>query len=325
MRGFYSRVAVAALAGALLISTGPSARADYPNDRTIRVVLGFPAGGGADILARWWVEKLKEVSGATVILENKPGNSGNLAADMVAKSKPDGYTLMFAASASMGASRFLYKNLPYDSQKDFIPITTLAQLPFSLTVAAKSPINTVAELTAYLRAKAPKATYGWSVTSALASSVLYVNAEKLEITPVNYKATGAAVSDVGAGEVDFAFADLPFTLGQQRAGRIKILAVTSDKRSAGAPDIPTMAEAGVPAATTAPWWGAYAPAGTPPEIVAQLEEWFNKAVLLPSTKEFLVTQGADPLPGTSEQMKVKLQEAVDSWRQVTTLAKIQPQ
>lgn len=309
----------------LLLTLGPvTASAQYP-DRPIRVLLGFPAGGGADIQGRWFVDKLKDLSGATVVLENKPGNSGHIAADLVAKSKPDGYTLLLAASASMGAGRFIYKDLPYDSVKDFTPITTTNQLCFALTVNPKSPAKTVAELTALLKAKAGKATYGYAVTSALASAVLYVSSQNIEITPVNYKQTGQAVSDVAAGEIDFAFADMVFANGQAKQGRIRILAVTCDRRTASAPQIPTMMESGVPAATTAPWWGLWGPAGLPADIVEKHEKWINQIVAMPATKEFLISQGADPLPGTHAGMKAMLQEAIESWRKVTTLAKIEAQ
>ena len=309
---------------ALLMLGALPARAEYP-DRPIRVMLGFPAGGGADIQGRWFVDKLKELSGATIILENKPGNSGNIAADLVAKAKPDGYTLLLAASAGMGAGRFIYKDLTYDSVKDFTPITTTNQLCFALTVNPKSPAKTVGELTALLKAKNGKATYGYAVTSALASAVLYISSEKIEISPVNYKQTAQAVSDVAAGEIDFAFADMVFATGQEKQGRIRILAVTCDRRTAGAPNIPTMAESGVPAATTAPWWGLWGPAGLPTEVIEKHEKWINQIVAMPATKEFLIAQGADPLPGSHVKMKAMLLESIESWRKVTSIAKIEPQ
>jgi tripartite-type tricarboxylate transporter receptor subunit TctC len=324
MTGLFSRLAASSVAAVLLTLAATPVSAEYP-DRPIRIVLGFPAGGGADIMVRWYSEKLKEVSGATVILENKPGASGNIAADTVAKAKPDGYTLLASASAGMGAGRFLYKNLPYDSVTSFTPITTIAQLGFVLSVNPKNPVKNVSELTAALKAKQGKATYGWAVTSALASAVLYTSSENIPITPVNYKVTGNAVSDVAAGETDFTFSDMVFTIGQERQGKVKILAVTSEQRSNGAPHIPTMAESGVPAATTAPWWGFWAPAGTPPEVIAKLEKWINQIVEMPATKEFLVSQGADPLPGSHATMGPKLLQAIESWRKVTSIAKIEPQ
>lgn len=320
------RFAASGFAALLLTFAVTPVRAEYP-ERPIRIVLGFPAGGGADIMVRWFSEKLKEVSNATVILENKPGASGNIAADLVSKAKPDGYTILASASAGMGAGRFLYKDLPYDSVKDFTPITTIAQLGFVLAVNPKNPAKNVADLTKYLKAKDGKATYGWAVTSAIASAVLYTSSENIPITPVNYKVTGNAVSDVAAGEIDFTFADMVFTIGQERQGKVKILAVTSENRSGGAPHIPTMAESGVPAATTAPWWGFWAPAGTPPDVLDKLEKWINQIVQMPATKEFLVSQGADPLLGTGNRkdMNQKLLDSIESWRKVTSIAKISPQ
>ena len=210
------------------------ARAEYP-DHPVKVVLGLAAGGGADIMVRWYVDKLREVSGGTFFVENKVGASGNVAADSVAKSKPDGYTLFFTASASMGGNRYLYKNLPFDTVKDFDPIATFAQLGFALVVnPEKTPVNSVAELTEFLKAKNGKATYGWAVTSSIAASVLYVTAANIPAVQVGYKTTAAAVSDLIAGQIDFVFVDMVYATGQAKQGRIKILA---NSAATGAPRV----------------------------------------------------------------------------------------
>jgi tripartite-type tricarboxylate transporter receptor subunit TctC len=311
------------IAAASLLAT--QARAEYP-ERPVRVLLGLTAGGGADIVARYYVDRLREITGGTFYLENKVGASGNIASDALAKSKPDGYTLMFAASASQGGNRFLYKNLPFDPDKDIDPITTFYQLGFVLLInPEKTPVNSVAELTALLKAKDGKATYGWAVTSSIASAVLYVTAAQIPAVQVGYKTTAAAVSDLIAGQIDFVFADIVYASGMAKQGRVKILANSADRRAASASDIPTMAEVGLKEATQFPWWAVWGPHGLPAEVVEKMAKWVNQITAMPATKEFLTTQGADPLPGSPEQTRLKLQEAVATWQRVVTLAKIDPQ
>lgn len=310
---------------AVLLLTASAANAQYP-ERPVKVVLGLAAGGGADVLTRWYVDKLREVSGGTYFIENKAGASGNIAADSVAKSKADGYTLMFAASASMAGNRYIYKNLPFDSARDFDPITTFCQLGFVLLVnPEKTPVNSVAELTAFLKQKNGKATYGWSVTSALAASVLYTSTEGIPIVPVAYKTTAAAVSDLVAGQVDFAFADIVFATSQRKQGRVRILANSANQRAAMAPDVPTMAEAGVNAPDQTPWWAVWGPKGLPPEVIDKMAKWVNQITAMPETREFLITQGADPLPGSPEQTRQMLRRSMATWAKVVELAKIEPQ
>ncbi len=313
-----------ALLAAVLASTS-AAYAEYP-DRPVRVVLGLAAGGGADVLTRWYVDKLRQVSGGTYVIENKVGASGNIAAETVARAKPDGYTLMFAASASMGGNRFIYKNLPFDTVKDFDPITTFCQLGFALLVnSEKTPVNSVAELTALLKQKNGKATYGWAVTSGLAASVLYTSVEDIAVVPVAYKTTAAAVSDLAAGQVDFVLADIMFATAQQKQGRVKILATSANRRAAMAPDVPTMEEAGVKAPDQTPWWAVWGPHGLPPEVISKLAKWVNQITEMPDTKEFLTSQGADPLPESPEKTKEMLQRSIATWAKVVELAKIEPQ
>ena len=324
MKLFTARVATAAVIALAAVQMVGPARAEYP-DRPVKVVLGLAAGGGADIMTRWYVDKLREVSGGTFFIENKVGASGNIAADTLAKSKPDGYTLMFAASASQAGNRYLYKNLPFDTVRDIQPITTFAQLGFVLLVNAETPVKNVEELTAYLKAKNGKATYGWAVTSSIASSVLYVTAANISAVQVGYKTTAAAVSDLMAGQIDFAFVDIVYASGLAKQGKVKMIANSADRRASSVPELPTMAESGLPDATQTPWWAVWAPRGTSPEIIAKLEKWINQITAMPETREFFITQGADPLPGSPEATEKKLQESMKTWERVVSLAKIEPQ
>ncbi|MDB5570545.1 MAG: hypothetical protein JWN93_1728 [Hyphomicrobiales bacterium] len=318
------RAARASLALLALGASASLARAEWP-ERPIRVSLGFPAGGGADILARWFTTKVADLSGATLIIENKPGMGGNLSVESVAKAKPDGYTILFGGAAGIAASPYTYKNLPFDASKDLVPVASVAELVFALTVAPNSPVKSVADLTAQLKAKGAKATYGWAVTSSLASSVLYLKDAGLpEVVQVTYKTTPAAVSDASAGQVDFAFADAMYALGQEKAGRVRILATTGSSRPAAAPDAPTMVEAGARSVVVAPWWAVFAPAGTPQPILAKLEAWFAEVSKTPATKEFLISQGADPLIGGPDFVRQRLAEDSARWKEVTSLAKLEP-
>ena len=321
MKLLATRLAAAALA----LFAATTARAEYP-DRPVKVLLGLAAGGGADIMTRWYVDKLREITGGTFFIENKVGASGNIAADTLAKSKPDGYTLMFAASASQAGNRYLYKNLPFDNIRDIEPITTFCQLGFVLLInPEKTPVNTVDELTKFLQAKNGKATYGWAVTSSIASAVLYVTAANIPAVQVGYKTTAAAVSDLMAGQIDFAFADIVYASGLAKQGRVKMIANSADRRASSAPDLPTMAESGLPDATQTPWWAVWGPRGMPKDMVAQLAKWINQITAMKETQEFFITQGADPLPGSPEETEKKLLASMKTWERVVTLAKIEPQ
>lgn len=318
------RCVAGAVLAATLLAAGSAPAQTYP-DRPVKVLLGLPPGGGADIMTRWYVDKLREVSGGTFVVENKVGASGNIAADALAKSKPDGYTLMFAASASQAGNRYLYKNLPFDNVRDLEPITTFCQLGFALVVHPSSPAKTVAELTEHLKARKGKATYGWAVTSSIAAAVLYLTSANIEAVQVGYKTTAAAVSDVMAGQIDFVFADMVYATNLARQGRVRIIANSADKRASSAPDVPTMAEAGLKDATQTPWWAVWGPRGMPPEVVDKLARWINQITAMPETVQFLTTQGADPLPGSPGETSKKLLETMKVWERVVSLAKIEPQ
>ena len=243
----------------------------------------------------------------------------------VAKAEPDGYTLLMASTATTAGNTAIYKNVPFDITKDIVPVTTLNENGFALCINPATAARTVADLTPILKAKNGKATYGWATTVGLAGSVIYARGAGIEMTPVAYKVTPTAVSDLAAGQLDFAFADVPFAVGQEKQGRVRILAVTTAQRAPGLPDIPTMDELGYRTSDTTPLWSMWAPAGTPPEIVAKLEKWLNQVVELPATREFLEPQGASPVKGSAEFLKKRLAEAITSWNKVAEVAKIDPQ
>lgn len=319
MRAGSALIALAVTGGAALSQTS------YP-DRPVKIMLGFPAGSGADILCRYFADRLASVAGGgTFIIENKPGASGNIAVEAAVRSKPDGYTLLMAASSTVAGSPHMYKSLPWDPQKDLEPITTFAQLGFVLTIAPSLPAKTVAEFTQIMKAKGGKATFGFGNPSGLAASSLYAHEAGFQVTSVAYKSNPQAVSDVSAGQTDYVFSDAVFAYGQERAGKVRLLAVTTPQRLRGLPEIPTMAESGLGNATIAPWWALFAPTRTPPEITAKLGEWMNKLSNAPEAAEFLVKQGAEPLPGSAAKTRDMLAASLKEWARLVTIAKIDPQ
>lgn len=311
-------------AATLALAATPVGAQQYP-DRPVRIVVGFPAGSGADILCRYFAERIAKISGATIVVENKPGATGNIGSETVARAKPDGYTLLMAASANMGGGPNLYKNLTWHPQKDFETITTFAQLGFVLTIAATNPANSVAELTAQLKAKDGKATFGFGNTSGLAASSLYAHEAGFKVTSVAYKSNPQAVSDVSGGQIDYVFSDAPFAIGQEKAGKVKLLAVTTPQRLIGLPTIPTLAEVGHGNALVAPWWAMFAPLKTPGPILDKLEGWLTQAAKEPEAREFLLKQGAEPLPTNRAKAKEMLAEALKDWARIVKIANITPQ
>jgi tripartite-type tricarboxylate transporter receptor subunit TctC len=315
------RVSIAAI----VLGFASAAHADFP-DRAIKIESGFPAGGGADILIRWYAEKLRELTGQPVVVENKPGAGGNLGTDALVKSKPDGYTIMMAPSSAIAGNIYLYKNLPFNLRTDIVPIVTLAQLAFVLTInPEKTPAKNVAEFVTLMKAKNGRATYGSPTTTASACAALLMAAAGFEAIPVAYKAMAAAVSDVAAGQIDFVMADAPFALTQEKQGKVKVLAATSAQRSTAFPQVPTLAEEGIKGAELAPWWAAYAPAKTPPEVIAKYADWINKINTMADTREYLIKQGMEPLPGTSAATKERLAADIERWAKIVEIAKLEAQ
>jgi tripartite-type tricarboxylate transporter receptor subunit TctC len=312
-----------AQAGAIF-GAGP-ARAEYP-DRVVRMQVGFAAGGGADIIARWYADKLAKASGGNFIVENKVGASGNLALDAAAKGKPDGYTLLFASTVTTAGNAHLFKQMPLDVAKDIVPIVGFAETPFVLAVAPDSPINSIADLTAYIKSKDGKATYGTATSSALATTEIYLHKVGATATRVSYKATANAIQDVTAKQVDFAFADVVFATGQAKQGRIKLLANASNIRSPALPDLPTLKElTGAETGDIVALWGVWAPAGTPKDILDKLGKWINDITRSDETQHFLISQGATPWVSTPEEYRKKFEIALKAWADAVKIANIELQ
>jgi tripartite-type tricarboxylate transporter receptor subunit TctC len=311
---------VAVLAGIVFASA--SQAQTYP-DRRITIICGFTAGSGADILARYYATRLAEETGQTVIVENKPGANGNIAAQAVKQAKADGYTLLFSPSAAMAGGKFLYANLPYDSQKDFTIVAPLLDVAFALAVSATSPAKSVNELTALLKGN-PKAKYGTSSSTAIAAAQVYKTLMGFEAQQVQYKQTSDALGDLTDGNLDFMFLDGVLAVGQQKNGKVRLLATTSAKIPS-APEVPTMREAGVGNYSFSVWWMIMTPAGSPPEVVNKLNAVFTKIADMPETKTFLNNVASLPLKGTPAEMVVKLDDDIKTWAEIARGGNIVPQ
>jgi tripartite-type tricarboxylate transporter receptor subunit TctC len=307
----------------LLVSALAAAQ-DYPA-REIRSVCNFAPGSGADIVVRYYSDALARLAGKPVVVENKPGAQGLLASDFVAKSKPDGYTLMITpASSTLASAPHLFKKLPFDPLKDFDSVTTLLTLSFTIAVDANGPLRTIPELVARLKAKPGDGFYGTQSNSGQVAAELFKEKLGLKTTYVPFKVTGDAFSNLLGGNIDFMSVDSTWSATMHPA-RVRILAVTSAKRNSSLPDIPTLAELGLGEFDITPWWGVVVPAGTPRPAIERLAGWFNQINTTPDTKQFLARQAADAFAGTPESMTALMKTEVERWGRFAKLAKIQPQ
>lgn len=308
-----------------LLGTGAGYAQPYPS-RPIKIVIGFPAGGGADVLARFYAEKLREISGGTVIVENRPGASGNLSVDAVAKSKPDGYTILMASTATTAGNTKFFKSVPFDVTKDIEPVAALNEVAFALGInPQRTPAKDVDELMALMKAKQGKGVYGWATTVARAASVLLLQAKGVEMAAAAYKGTPDSIADVAGGLIDFAFSDSVFAAGQEKQGRIRNIAVTTARRVPGLEHVPVLGDYGVDTTGLTPLWAMWVPAGTPKDIATQLTTWFTAIASQPAVIEFLTKQGAIPVSGGPDMMRKRLTEALASWGKAVEVGKIEPQ
>ena len=307
-------------AAALLAQTGLAQ--DYPA-REIRSICNFTAGSGADIIVRYYSDQLSRLAGRPVVVENKPGAQGSLASAFVAKSAPDGYTIHITpASSTLASAPHIFKQLPYDPLKDFATVTTINSLSFVVAVDAGKPYRSVSDLISHLKSKPGHGFYGTQSNSGLIAAEWLKSSTGLQTVSVPFKATGDAFANLLSGQIDFMSVDATWAKAQSK---VRILAVTAAKRSAALPDVPTLAEAGVPGIDVAPWWGVVVPAGTPRPIIDKLAGWFNQITASEDTRQFLARSALDPFPGSPESMAALLKTEVDRWGGFVKLAKIEPQ
>jgi tripartite-type tricarboxylate transporter receptor subunit TctC len=315
-RGIIASAAFGALGGAAF------AQQDYPN-RPIHVVIGFAAGSGADLLCRFFVARMAELSGQSVVIENKPGAVGVIAGNVVAKAKPDGYTMLWAGNSIMVGGKYLVKELPFDPVKEFIPAGAFLETPFVLAVGGQSTAKSISELVAQIKPKKQNRAAYTNPTGQL-STALFKARTGIEAEPVSYRTTADAIPDLANGTLDFMILDGTFAVGQVKAGRIRALAATSAQRITALPDVPTMQEAGIADYVFSPWWGAYLPAGTPQPIVSKVSGWMNQMARAPESAKFLDTMAAMPVLDDPKQMEERLQRDRGMWDRLAAAANLSP-
>jgi tripartite-type tricarboxylate transporter receptor subunit TctC len=273
----------------------------YPS-KPIRIVVGYSAGGGNDIIVRVMTPEMNKGLGQPVIVENKPGAQSIIAAELVAKAVPDGYTILMGPSGPMTINPATYSKLPYDAQRDFAPISMICQFPLIVAVNASLPVRSVKELIDHAKANPSKANYSSSAGIFQLTTELFKQKTGSGFVMIPYKSSGESVQALLSGDAMVTIVDPPPVTAPLKAGTVRGLAVTSAKRHPSWPDLPTMAEAGVPDMEVPVWTAFFAPAKTPPAIVARLQKEVARVVQTPEVKERFAAMGLDPVGGSSEEL-----------------------
>ena len=311
----------AALAALMVFSPFACAQA-YPV-KPVRFIVPWPTGGGTDVFARAIGQKLTDSLGQSFIVDNRPGAAGNIGAELTAKSPPDGYTIIMA-TVTLATNPSMYAKLGFDPIKDLAPITLVAGVPHLLVVNPSIPAASVKELIALAKAKPAQLNYASAGNGSPfhIAAELFKNLASVDIVHVPYKGGGPAVTDVVGGQVHMTFANLVAVLPQVRAGRLRALGITSAKRSQAAPEIPTIAESGLPGYDFTSWFGVLAPAGTPREVISRLNAEIVKILNSPEIKERLSKDGADLVAGSPEEFASYLKAETAKWARVIKAAGI---
>jgi len=308
---------VRAALAALLLSWAAGASAQAYPVRPVRIVIPLGTGGTTDVPGRIVAQRLSEALGQQFIVENKTGAGGTIGADFVAKSKPDGYTLLLTATPFVITAN-LYKNLPYNALTDFAPVIRVASGPYVLTVHPSLGVNSVRELIALAKAQPGKIDYVSSGNGSAQHLVgaMFAHMAAIQLSHVPYKGSSQAQQDLVAGMVKVGFLGTPIVIPHVKSGRLKALAVSTAQRSPHMPDAPTIAEAGVPGFEALVWVGLLAPAGTPSDIVAKLNSEITRLLGAPDVRQLLASSGVDPTPTTSKEFGVYLRSEYDKWGKV---------
>ena len=298
----------------------------YPT-KPIRLVVPFVPGGSTDLIARIMGQKLDEALGQQVVVENRAGAGGNIGVEYVAKSAPDGYTLIFGHIGTFGFGPSLYQKLPYDPVKDFAPITLFAMVPNMLVVHPALPAKTVKELIALAKARPGQMNYGSSGNGSAShlASEYFKLLSKTDIIAIPYKGTGPLVTDLIAGQTSLTITGVPPLYPFVQSGRLRGIAVGSVKRLALMPDLPTIAEAGVPGYESSTWFGPLAPAKTPREIIVRLNTELLKILQRPDIKARFAAEGAEGLGSTPEEFGTYIKSEIDRWGRVIKAAGVRPE
>jgi tripartite-type tricarboxylate transporter receptor subunit TctC len=312
------------LLGTVLLAPFAAHAQSYPN-RLIKIVVPYAAGGAVDIVARSIGQPLSEALKQAVIIDNRPGASANIGMELVAKAAPDGYTLLMASNG-IATNMALFPHLAFDGRRDFAPVGKIGYAPLVIVVPASSPIKSLKDLVTMAKAEPGKLTYasaGNGSSGHLAGELLKATA-KIDVLHIPYKGGAPAITDLLGERITFMPINPVEVIAHIRAGRLRALAVASDKRFPLLPDVPTAAEAGLPGYEVSVWWGLVAPAKTPPEIVRQLNAETNAALVNPAIAGKLAALGVVVTPGTSDQFTAFIKSQTELWSRVVKSAGIQP-
>jgi tripartite-type tricarboxylate transporter receptor subunit TctC len=313
----------AAIIAALMVSAGQAGAQNYPF-KPVRILIGLSAGGATDVVTRVVAQRLAEVWGQSVIVDNRPGATGMIAGEFVAKSPPDGYTLMIGFQSGLAVAPALYGKAPYDAVKDFAPITVIGSTPLLMVVHPSFPARTFAEFAAYAKKSASPLTYGSGgigstphMTGELLNSLLGIH-----MNHIPYKGEGPAIADTLGGQIPIMFGNLPVAIPHVKSGKLRALANTAAGRSPLVPEIPTIEESGFKGFSIATWYGLLAPAGTPPELVSRIQRDVVRVLNQPEMRERLISMGVDISANTPEAFAAFLRSEIARYAKVIKDANI---
>ena len=317
---------LATLLASFLLSAIPDAAAQSYPSRAVRVIVPFPPGGGTDIISRTVAQKLSEGWGQPVVVDNRSGANGLIGTELAARAKPDGYTLLVVI-ATHAINPSLYRKLPYDTAKDFAPVTLMAQYPYILTIHPALPAKTVKELIALAKVRPGQLSYASSGEGSgpHLGFELFKSAAKIDVVHVPYKGAGPANIDLISGQVQLMFNNFLAAMPQIKAGRLRVLAVSSAQRSKVMPEVPTLAQSGLPGFEVISWYALFAPAETPPAIIAKVQADTAAALRSPAVSARLSGEGAEPVGSTPEQLGKFLAIETQKWAKVVKAAGIKPE
>ena len=315
---------LALLAAAWLAAVMPgSAWSQAWPSRPVRIIAPFAAGGGGDTTIRLLAQHLGQALGSQFIVDNRPGGNGVIGVQEALRGAADGYTLFYGSTTTLAANASLMKKTSYDAVKDFAPVTRVGVLPFMLVVTPDRPFGSVAELIANAKANPGKLTYASANATGQVSSALFAQMAGLELLHVPYKISTAALTDVLNGTVSMTFVDIPPALGHVKAGKLRALGVTSTRRSSLLPEVPTIAEAGLPGYEVIAWTAICAPAGTPAEIISRLQVEIARILARPDVRDTFARVGVEVDSSTPEQLAAFIQSERDRWSRLIRMARIE--
>jgi tripartite-type tricarboxylate transporter receptor subunit TctC len=314
----------AAVALAAMSLAPPAARAQTYPSQDVNFVCGFAAGSGADVMVRYLADKMRPLMNRTIIVQNKPGALGNIAAELVARSKPDGHTMYITGGNSVAANMHLFKNPSLDAAKAFQLAATINKATMMIAVPADGPWTSLPELTAAMKEKGAKATYGYANPTSRVLGAIYKERAGLQSVEVAYRTGADYLNELYSGKIDYAIVDNVQGMAQASAGRMRLLAVGTATRMQSAPDLPTLTELGYPSDIRS-WWAALVPSATPRPIVNRLNAWFSQVVVTEESKKFLNGIASDPWVSTPDEAQAYFLQEIKSWGEYVKVAKIEPQ